>query len=109
MLGQRPQRPLKRADRGSPLDTVEPPMNDDRRDELMEEIRQLDRALLQIERAAALSFPLDERTQISIGVVQEKPKILFDNSKNCVVVDGKECHSADELWEVAWAAERKQN
>jgi hypothetical protein len=62
--------------------------------------------LLLIERAAGISFPLDERTQIRVGDLQEKPKIHFDTPKRCVVVDGKECYTAAELWETAWAAER---
>jgi hypothetical protein len=82
-------------------------MNDRRGDELRQVIREAARELLQIERAAALSFPLDERTQISVGEIKDKPKILFDSRQGCVVVDGVECYTALELWETAWAAERK--
>jgi hypothetical protein len=89
------------------LDTSESPMDDRRRDELQEVIREAVKELLVIDGAAGISFPLDERTQISVGALQETPKILFDTPKRCVVVDGKECYTAEELWETAWAAERK--
>lgn len=89
------------------MDTSEPPMDDRRRDELQEVIREAAKELLLIERAAAISFPLDGRMQISVGAIPDKPKILFETRKHCVVVDGNECYSADELWETAWVAERK--
>lgn len=89
------------------MDTSERPMPERRRDELEEIIRNAVKELLQFERAAGLSFHLDQRTQITVGELKGKPQILLENWKNCVLVDGRECYSAEELWEVAWAAERK--
>ena len=91
------------------MDTSEPPENNRRRDELEEIIRNAVKELLQLERAAGIIFPLDERTEITVGEIKDKPQILFDHRKKCVVVDGKDCYSAEELWEFAWAAEGKRS
>jgi hypothetical protein len=63
------------------MDTSEPPMDHRRRDELKETIRQAVRELLVLERAAGISFPLDERTQIVVGEIRNRPQILFDTPK----------------------------
>jgi hypothetical protein len=77
-----------------------------RRRKLEDTIRQAAKELLAISNFNGFSFPFGDGREIRLGV-EMKPQILFDDQKACVVVDGKECYTADELWEAAWSAERK--
>lgn len=76
-----------------------------RRQHLEDAIRKAAKELLAISDFGGFSFPFGDGREIRLGV-EVKPQILFDDRKACVVVDGKECYTAEELWKEAWEAER---
>jgi hypothetical protein len=77
-----------------------------RRRKLEDTIRRAARELMALEEANGFSFPFGDGREIRLGI-EPKPDILFDTTKGCTVVDGKECYTAQEFWDEAWAAELK--
>lgn len=75
-----------------------------RRQQLQETIRQAARELMALQKVDGFSLPFGDGREISLGI-ETKPQILFDTPKGCTVVDGKECYTAQEFWDEAWAAE----
>jgi hypothetical protein len=82
-------------------------IGDQRRRKLEDTIRQAAKELLSLSNFKGFSFPFGDGREIRLGV-EVKPEILFDTPKGCLVVDGKECYSAEELWTTAWEAEKRE-
>jgi len=81
-------------------------LRDRRRRKLEDTIRQAARELFALEGVNGFEFSFGDGRTIRLGV-DSKPEILFDTPKGCAVVDGKECYTAQEFWDAAWAAERQ--